>query len=95
MFESSIGLIGKSGKYYPCKTGKHGEVGFAKRYDAPFITVHNSNYIAFDALGIDHATKEQFQTLIKYCIAMGVMIENVAIGYWEWFDIPYHEVMSK
>jgi len=73
------GVIGKSGKWYPCDIMGHLKTEMKNDDDAPFVQVR-PEFISFDAYYTCNHTKptvEQFETLMDWCISTGERFEDV------------------
>ncbi len=67
------GMIGKSGKFYPCGINQHGDTATKNHNDAPFATVRThfgDTHVEFEAYyteGKVLPTNAQFNTLMEWC----------------------------
>lgn len=74
-----LGVIGKSGKFYPCDFTCHLETCVSNKIDAPFVIVHR-DFVDFDAYFTAdkcYPTKKQFITLMDWCTFNGELFEDM------------------
>lgn len=86
------GLIGKSGKFYPCEFGQHNRVR-TPMADAPYVSIHCNmagTYAGFDAYySWEHAvpTDSQYEALMDYCTKFGERFEDMT----DCWDAPWEK----
>lgn len=87
------GLIGKSGTFYPCQFTEHIQTRLNNAHDTPFINIRThcgDSYAFFEAFyTYDHTkpTKQQIDTLYKWCTIHKITYEEVTAVHEEAFDI--------
>lgn len=90
---NSYGVIGKSGKFYPCNLGEHVQTMItAGKLEAPFVTV-SVNLAVFEAYYTcdkPKPTKAQFETLMNWCEHTNQTFEDVI----DCFDTPWQEYIN-
>jgi hypothetical protein len=78
---SENGVIGKSGRFYPCAINGHIKAQVKNRSDSPFVIVRgNSRVVSFEAFYTADRTiptQEQFETLMDWCTEQGESFEEV------------------
>lgn len=70
------GVIGKSGKWYPCEFTKHIQTCLENIHDAPFVLCQQGEYANTEL----PPTKAQFETVIAWCSERKKKFEDVAIS---------------
>ena len=70
------GVIGASGKWYPCRFQGHIEMCVLFKEDSPFVSCHQGDWADTEIV----PTKAQFETTMEWCTEMGERFEDVAIG---------------
>jgi hypothetical protein len=89
---SSNGVIGKSGKFYPCKLGGHIKTMLAND-DAPFVEIKSAECVVFEAYYTADKikpTRAQFETLMNWCTAMHERFEDVT----DCWNLPWQDYKS-
>jgi len=96
---SPNGLIGKSGKWYPCGIREHDKTGYTHNYDAPFAVVHqnlggiNVTFDAYYTCEPAYPTQAQYETLLDWCTDWEEKFEDVTdcwnLPWQAWRDDNY------
>ena len=85
------GVIGKSGKFYPCKAMDHIQTMLANMDDVPFVQCKRGEFVIFDAYYTDPpralSTTEQFETTMEWCAFVGEKFESVT----DCWDAPWSQ----
>lgn len=76
------GVIGKSGRWYPCFGLQHTETVATNLYDVPFVLCRNDQL----ASSVLPPNRLQFETVMKWCTDRYLIFEDVATGP-EWEDL--------
>ena len=86
------GLIGKSGKFYPCNRNEHDPMQWENEDDMPFVAIrthhHGRPWVSFDAyytITKETPNQAQFETLMDWCTATGNTFEDVT----DCWDLPW------
>lgn len=74
------GIIGRSGRFYPCRITEHIATIIANAGDGPFVECKRGNAVMFDAHYTEPPkaipTPAQFETVMDWCAAMGEKFED-------------------
>lgn len=94
---SRNGLIGKSGKWYPCGINEHTPTAIENKNDAPFAIVRThfgDSFVEFEdyyTVSKTLPTTAQFETLMSWCTATGEVFEDVT----DCWNLPWEKWRGK
>lgn len=83
IINSYNGIIGKSGKWYPCKIMEHIQCSINNKEDAPFVTIRThfgdstARFDAYYTVDKIYPTNQQFETLIDWCVFAKIHFKEI------------------
>src|SRR3990167_4170587 len=88
---SPYGLIGYSGRFYPCKLTKHAETAWANG-DAPYVYInpHAAEFPAYYTAAKTTPSTNQFNTLMDWCTVHKRTFESIT----DCWELPWQKWRS-
>jgi hypothetical protein len=83
---TELGVIGKSGMWYPCGFTEHLETQFDNSHDAPFVSCRNG-FAEFEAYFMEdqiRPTRAQFETLMDWLTFIDEKFEDMIVRDEPW-----------
>lgn len=83
---TGYGVIGKSGRFYPCEFGQHIFTALQHGDDYPFVDVYIDHDPAVVLYERGRPEKKHFEAVMDMCKHFGLKFEDVAIGPgWDYY----------